>query len=242
MQILIPGLASLISFVFAAAVLDQYLARRRPYQLTWTIGLLAWGTGTGAEALIGAAGLHALPYRLWYLGGAILTAAWLGLGSLYLQLGNRKSIGHVVALLLLVASSIATATVLTAPLDLSAAYDEGRLVGQALPSSVRLMTPFFNVFGTVLLVGSATWSAITFWRRRTRSYRVVSNLLIALGALLPAAGGALSRFGTPEFLWISELLGVTIIFAGFLRSQDTFGFYRFQVLRFPAPRHGRPVS
>lgn len=242
MHILVPGLASLISLIFAAAVFDQYLSRRRPYQLAWAIGLLAWAAGTAAEAVIGAAGLHPLPYRLWYLCGAILTAAWLGLGSLYLHLGHRTAVGHAVAVLLLIASIGAAVAVLSAPLDLSLAYAQGHLVGRALPVSVRLLTPFFNIFGTVLLVGGAVWSAVRFWRRHVHGYRVVANILIAAGALLPALGGSLSRFGVPEFLWLSELFGVIIIFLGFLYSQAVFSPDRFPALRHFLPGHSRPLQ
>jgi hypothetical protein len=228
MQVIVPALAALISLLFAAAVFGQFLERRRPHHAAWTVGLLAWALGTGAEAVIGAAGLHALPYRLWYLGGAIFTAAWLGLGSLYLQLGRQSRAGHIVAGLLATASLAAAVLTLTAPLDLSRAYADSRLVGAAFPLVVRLLTPFFNVFGTVLLVGVALWSVVRYAHQRHDGRYVLSNLLIAGGALLPALGGSLSRLGIPEFLWLSELFGVLIMFLGFLRSQ---GAIRIQSIR-----------
>ena len=60
-------------------------------------------------------------------------------------------------------------------------------------------------------------------------HRVVSNILIAVGATLPALGGTLTRVGvsssTAHALLI--LLGVVIIFVGFLRNREIFGLYRF---------------
>jgi hypothetical protein len=224
MQVIIPAMASIIATIFAASVIDQYRTRRRPYQLIWAIGLVTWAVGTGAEAIIGATGIHPLPYRVWYLCGAIFTAAWLGLGSLYLQLGKRAIAGHITALILFLTSAVAAVLALTADIDLANAYAGGHLVGGAFPLYVRLLTPFFNVFGTVLLVGVALWSVTRYWRSSESGSRVIANLLILVGALLPALGGSLSKFGTPEFLWLSELLGIVIIFLGFLRSQNAFGF------------------
>ncbi|MBE9474811.1 MAG: hypothetical protein IMY85_07950, partial [Chloroflexi bacterium] len=48
--------------------------------------------------------------------------------------------------------------------------------------------------------------------------RTIGNILIAVGALAPAFGGAFSRFGIPGALYIGELLGATLIFVGFWRA------------------------
>ncbi len=64
------------------------------------------------------------------------------------------------------------------------------------------------------------------------SHRVVSGILIAVGAMLPAMGGTLSRFevssSTAHAILI--LLWVIIIFIGFLRGREVFGFYRFPLI------------
>ena len=40
-------------------------------------------------------------------------------------------------------------------------------------------------------------------------------MLIAVGALLPGIGGAFTRFGYVEVLYVTELLGLTLIYAGY---------------------------
>ena len=40
--------------------------------------------------------------------------------------------------------------------------------------------------------------------------------MIAVGALSPALGGALSRFGLTEYLYLSEFLGAVLMLAGFI--------------------------
>ena len=64
--------------------------------------------------------------------------------------------------------------------------------------------------------------SFVFARKRILPYRVVSNVLIAVGALLSAAGGTLDRLGLPQPHALAILLGVVIIYIGFLRSRETF--------------------
>ena len=80
-------------------------------------------------------------------------------------------------------------------------------------------------------MGGAVYSAWVFWRRRALPHRVVSNILIAIGAILPAVGGTHMRLGgSLQFFYFFELLGIIIIFIGFLRSREVFGLYRFPLI------------
>ncbi len=220
----IPLASSIISLIFALTILDQYFARRKPYQLVWAIGLFMYFFSTGCEFWAEAWGLNETIYRLWYLFGAIFVAAYLGMGTLYLLVRRRAA--HIIMAVLLVASLYAVVRVSTATIDLSSLH---QLTGIAMPQGVRLITPIFNIFGTLALVGGAIYSAWVFWRRRLMPHRVISNVLIAVGAILSASGGTLERFGVslamarPPF----ELVGIIIIFVGFLRSREVFGLYRF---------------
>ncbi|HTP03065.1 MAG TPA: hypothetical protein VMJ64_16940 [Anaerolineales bacterium] len=84
-----------------------------------------------------------------------------------------------------------------------------------LGSPVRLMTPFFNIYGLITLVGGAIWSAYLFWRKRVLPNRVIGNVLIAAGALSIGSASALTRFGYGELLYLGELLAAILMFAGF---------------------------
>jgi glucan phosphoethanolaminetransferase (alkaline phosphatase superfamily) len=225
MSIVLPLAATIVSLIFAATVLDQYFARRKAFQFVWAIGLFMFALSSGSAFWIEAWGLNETAYQLWYLFGAVLVAAYLGMGTLYLLVW--RSIAHIIMAILLVASFYAAFQVFTATiLDLGALLG---LSGEAMPGDVRLLTPFFNIFGTIALVGGAAYSAWVFWRRRAMPHRVVSNILILVGAMLPAMGGTLSRFDVSSAAahGLLILLGVTIIFIGFLRGREVFGFYRF---------------
>jgi hypothetical protein len=101
-NVVLPLASSLLSFVFAAFLLDQWLERHRPYQLVWAFGMLWYGLSAGTEFLGGAFGWSEPVYRTWYLIGAIYVASWLGLGTVLL-LGKTR-FGYAFALSILLAA------------------------------------------------------------------------------------------------------------------------------------------
>ncbi len=99
--VLLPGATSLLAFVFFLALLDQWLERRRAYQLVWTAGILFYAVASGCEAIAAANGWSEPLYRTWYLTGAVWTAGWLGLGTAFLL--GRTRFGYAFAVCLFLA-------------------------------------------------------------------------------------------------------------------------------------------
>ncbi|MHB1135097.1 MAG: hypothetical protein ACYC4L_22220 [Chloroflexota bacterium] len=220
-MVILPLLSTLVSSVFAALVFAQYCRRRKPYQLVWTVGLLWFAISAGTEFLGNAFGWNVALYRAWYIFGAFFVAAYLGLGTIYLLAPRR--LAHVVAALLIVASVYAVGRVLATPVDTRLLPAAGEIVsGRALSGSVRAWTPVFNIFGAGALILGAAYSAWYFWRKGIMRHRLVSNLLIAVGAFIPSLTGGLSRFGYTDAFFLGELLGVVTIFVGFLVSVEVF--------------------
>ncbi len=216
LRTLLPLLSFILSFVFAFLVLRRYARRRGAHLLLWGIGLIFYGIGGFSEFYYGAFGWHPLIFRLWYLFGAVLVAAWLGQGTVYLL--ARRKVAHTLMVILGLGSLYAVYKVFTAQLDPSLMI-EGELSGHAIVTpGVRVLTPFFNLYGLVTLVGGAVYSSFLFWRKRVLLHRAIGNVLIAAGALMPAFGGFFSRLGIPYALYVGEFLGVVLLFAGFLRA------------------------
>jgi hypothetical protein len=218
---LLPFASCILSLVFAILIFRRYRARRGTYLLLWGIGMVFYAVGGFCEAYYGVFGWNPLIFRLWYLFGAILVAAWLGQGTVYL-LAKRKWANALMAILLL-ASIYAAIRVFTANLDpglmTTSVHTGSELSGHAITTpGIRTLTPFFNLYGTVTLVGGAAYSAWLFWRKRVLLHRTIGNILIAVGAMLPAFGGAFSRMGVPNALYLGELLGTVLMFAGFIRA------------------------
>lgn len=102
---ILPAITSILAFAFAVALLDQWRDRRRGFQLAWAVGMTLYGIGSGAEALAALGGWSDGLYRAWYLAGAVLTPAWLGLGTAFLL--GRTRFGYTYAILLLFSGLIA---------------------------------------------------------------------------------------------------------------------------------------
>jgi hypothetical protein len=218
---IIPFISSIVSFVFAVIIFKRYADRRGTHLLIWGIGMIFYGIGGFCEAYFGALGWNPLIFRMWYLFGAILVAAWLGQGTVYL-LAKRKW-AHALTVLLILGSVYAAFRVFTAALDptlmTSSVHTGSELSGHAIVTpGIRTLTPIFNLYGTVALVGGAVYSAYIFWRKRILLHRTLGNLMIAVGALAPAFGGAFSRFGISGALYYGEFFGAIFLFAGFIRA------------------------
>jgi hypothetical protein len=229
MSTAISLLASIVTFVFAGAVLKQYVERPRAYKLVWAAALLCYGVATVAQFTAELHGWTLFEFRLWYLSGGLLTAAYLGQGTALLLLPKRLAWTLLALLLLLSVYSLwrsfavplTLASVLPAPGKISPSATN-------LPADLRLLAALLNIYGTLLLVGGALWSAMIYLdrrldRRRSAGYRALSTLLIAGGSLIVASAGTFEALGKGEFLYVAEIVGITVIFLGFLRARETMG-------------------
>jgi hypothetical protein len=323
LNVVLPLGSSLLSLVFAAMVVDQWVQRRQAFQLVWAIGLLWYGISAGCEFVGSAFGWNETLYRAWYLIGALFVAAYLGAGTVYLLsktrfgyfvgvtfviggalslaatarypgsatagtvtfvvalLGGiaviaatavrRRLAAHIAMGVLLVGSVVGAYLILTATLPAPGwAVDPNSHVpvGSAFPGYVRVLTPAFNVAGALCLVFGAIFSAYVYMPKRKvlrakvktpvlaqvygavavavnfvfslpaaasallngkLNSRVPATLLIALGALIPSMTSGLNRFGVTWSFFLGELLGVLLIFAGFLVSEEVFRNIRLGV-------------
>jgi hypothetical protein len=200
-----------VSVGFAAQLGLRYRARPRPATAAWLVGLLCYAIGVGCQALAELGFFGAALYRLWYLTGAFFVAAFLGAGSLYLA--APPALAGWAMRGLAWAAILVTPAVMTAPIDLGR-VDPRLLTGDGFPNYVRLLTPLFNAFGTLALVGVALWSAARL-SRGGPSRRLWSVSLIALGSIVAASGATLLRLGVPGGFYIGQLVGVALMWLGF---------------------------
>ncbi len=81
---------------------------------------------------------------------------------------------------------------------------------------VRTLTPFFNIYGIITLIGGAIYSAWVFWRKQIMAHRALGNVLIAGAAILGGGGSAFARFGMLTYLYVLELTSLIMMYVGFL--------------------------
>lgn len=217
----LPYLSTVVTFIFAIAVYNRYRGRGGMHLLLWAIGLFFYGIGTLMEVTLGLT-FSALAVKLWYLTGAMLTAAWLGMGTVHLLI-RRGNTAMVVTWVLAALSLLALILILIAPVT-STTYDMTRPVSEQykdiFPRNglIILLTILLNIYGTLTLVGGALYSAFLFWRKKILANRMFGNILIAAGALSPAMGGTFLRAGLTDLLYLSELIGAILMFIGFLMA------------------------
>lgn len=217
-------ITALISGIFAGVVLNRWrIARARgrhsPHLIAWAVGLLLYCIGAASQVALYFS-WSPFFFGLWYWTGALAVAPWLGQGTVYL-LWRKGSIARNIqmALILVCVMTLPWALFLT-PMNAAGwapNSDMTPLINDIMQrGGVRGFSPVMNVWGTIALVGGAIYSAVLFRRKQIMPNRMAGNLLIAAGGLLPALGGALIRAGVPELKYAGEMLGVILIFAGFL--------------------------
>lgn len=216
-------ISTLIAFIFTTAVLQRYRQRGGTHLFYWGLGLLFYGLGTMSEVLLSIA-FNEWVLKLWYLCGAMLTAAWLGQGTVNLLI-RKGQVARGLNLALILVSLVSLALAFSLPLTEAAA---GYV--PSLPASeqykeimvrsglVTFLTVILNLYGTLGLVGGAIYSAFLFWRKRVLLNRMLGNVLIAAGGLSPALGGSFLKAGLPDWLYLSELIGIILMFIGYTQA------------------------
>ena len=161
MNTVLPAGSSLVSFVFAGLVFDQWWQRRRAFQLAWAIGLLWYAISTGAEFVGGAYGWSPGIYRTWYFFGVFLVPSYLGVGTVYLL--SKTRFGYLVAVSMVL----------------------GGLLSIAVSSKYTGSSTAGYVVFAIALVAALGIGATTALRRQLQGH--VAMAFLAAGTLIVAA-------------------------------------------------------
>lgn len=214
--------------VFASTILRQYLKRRRLAQLYWSLALfmaffatvayicMVLGTPTDENGRFF--------FRLYYVLGAALTPAWLGLGSIALVAKKRAT--QTCFFLLSAASLLAVVTISEAPINTSALAQIAGTPGDGVLAQTGAWLPtiaVLNTLGVLAVAGVAVYSGWQLLRRRdsVAGFRpgnlLWANVLIFGGDLLNGAAGAASRvFGLSSTFWLIMAVGWIVFYLGVL--------------------------
>ena len=238
----LPIATTLVSIVFATVLYRHW--RKKPdalYLFWWTLGVALYGVGTLTESLTTLFGWNVLVFKSWYISGALLGGAPLAQGTVYLLMSNRIAHRLTAALVLLVLT--ASVCVILSPINYEA-IETYRLSGSVLGWQwTRLFSPIINTYALIFLVGGAAWSAWKYWRRSSDfRARAWGNTLIAVGALLPGIGGTFTRFGYVEVLYVTEIVGLILIWSGYhvIVNDPSLSIHVKQVDRSPVAAEPQP--
>jgi len=193
--------AALVSLRLSADLVRRFRKKRAPEFASWAAALGAYALAAGALAWGAAAGWSEPAFRLYYLGGALLTAALLGVGSLLL-VGRRRIVP-----IALVYTGIAVGVAIAAPI-------QGELSGTDVPEAqdvlelwpARVVAIVGNSLGTLAVVVVA----LATFRRRP-----LGNALILAGVGVAALGSGFAGLGVGALAPIVAAAAL-LLYAGFV--------------------------
>jgi hypothetical protein len=209
----IPIATAIFSAFFAVEIFAHWRARRTNYLLWWTIGVITFALGTATESFNVLFGWSLVNFKFWYIVGALLGGFPLAQGSVYLLAPRRFADSTAWLFILLI--SMASICVVLSPINLPENFN-GKLSGSVFGWQwVRYFSPFINVYSFIFLVGGAIYSAKKYASMRDKQSRLIGNVFIAVGAILPGIGGSFTRMGYVNVLFVTELIGLGLIYAGY---------------------------
>lgn len=210
----LPIGTTLLSAVFLVVLVRAALIRKSgPHLWWWAAGILFYGIGTGLESTVTLFGNTVALTKAWYIAGALLGGYPLAQGAAYLHLDRRKA--DLATWLTVPFIAVVAILVLISPANL-ANLNPVKPTGDVLAWTwVRAFTPVINLYAFAFLVGGAIFSAVKFAKTKTHPERVVGNVLIAVGGILPGIGGTLAKTGLVEALYIGEFVGLILIWSGY---------------------------
>lgn len=210
----LPIASTIVAVAFSRVLFLHWQAKPQArHVMWWMIGVMLFGLGTLTEALTTLFGWHEPIFRSWYIAGALLGGAPLAQGTVYLLL-QRQTADRLARLLM---GYIFVAAVFAVVTPLRLELVEHRLSAEVISWQwVRLFSPLINTYALIFLVGGAIYSAIKYrGQGGAAARRKWGNIWIAVGGLLPGIGGAFTRAGYVEVLFVTELIGLSLIWLGY---------------------------
>ena len=209
----IPIATSILSVFFAIEIFNHWKVRRTPYLLWWTIGVVTFALGTATESINVLFGWSLANFKVWYIVGALLGGFPLAQGSVYLLAPKRFA--DITAWLFVSLILVASICVVLSPISLPTNFS-GKLSGSVFSWQwVRYFSPWINIYAFLFLVGGAIYSAAKYAFMGNRQARLIGNVVIAIGAILPGIGGSFTRMGHVNVLFVTELIGLALIYIGY---------------------------
>ena len=201
MDALLAFAAALVSLRLSGDLLRRFRDRRAPELAAWAAALAAYAVAAGALAWGAAAGWTDAAFRVYYLGGGLLTAALLGAGSLLLV--GRRWAAPVALAYGGLAVGIALAMPLQEPIS-GTAIPEAQDVLDLWPARIAAIAG--NSLGTLAVVVVAV---------TTLRSRPLGNALILAGVAVAAVGSGLAGLGVGALAPVIAAAAI-LLYAGFV--------------------------
>ncbi len=193
-------LTALLALLSVAGLLRFYRFRVRS-QLMWASGLALAAAAMAIEAVVYAGVVSSGLLQAYVFFSAAIVGI-LSLGAT--KVLRRPRLEEVYTAYTLVTCALVAVACAIVPLPLSMVTD-GIIMGNP-PVSLIVLSSFVTVPATIVLLVATAVSLRRSWRWQT--------LLMAAGAVILGAGGALYIASFPIALYYAEFLGIFLLFLG----------------------------
>lgn len=203
-----PLVAGAIALAISIVLARMYARKHRIYHLLWTIGMLLWAVSDFTQ-LYAIVAVWTVPIYLAYFFGSIMLAGFLGAGTLCLVFPkSRISVGYV--WFNVIAAVALAITIIATPLNASALQAAVTGANPITSTIANTIAALVNIPALFTFASGALYSFV-----KTRK---VYALLIFIGAVIPALGGALATIAIPQLLPFTDFFGILFLGAGFYLS------------------------
>jgi MFS family permease len=229
----LAGTAALVAFAFALITFDRWQLRGQSHDLAWTIAMILFAVGSLALWWAETTGWTLFIFRIFFVSGAVLNVAWLALGTIYLL--TSKTTGDRVRKYLTSLSTFSIGVVLIAPAKREIVDGEFPSARELFGVAPRVLAAFGSGVPALIIIFGALWSTFRVLRKVTptmsqKNVRIVyspkrlalGNVLVATGTIVLSASGSFAgRLGKDRAFAITLLIGVCILFSGFLVASNS---------------------
>ena len=212
-MVVLPVAATLVAVFFA---LRTARSSNNVAMELWTFALLQFAVACAALAWGVAFGWTSSVFRVFYMFGAVVNVIWLALGTIWLL--APRAVATVALLVVAVATGYALYAVTTTSFVAGAAqvfaHASIPAPSKVMPDSVRVLSRWYSIGGSLVVVGGLVWSLV---RRRRHSAGLA---VLAAGVVIVGLAGEFARAGLVAAFSALLAAGIGVMYAGFARTQS----------------------
>lgn len=210
-----PAASAAISAGFATLVMMRAVKGHKKHLFLWALGLYGFTAAAMAQVVADMnGGWPEGVYRAYYflIGSLVAT---MGAGTVYLMNKPKVADLFLYAMIGLIGAQAAVCAI--TPIDTARLAAAGTETGVGIASvPMRILTIILSSVGD----GALILGALLSWWKSKRTF----NLVIAAGGIVLALGGGTAGVASSETfaayaLYIGNLAGIALLFAGFLLSR-----------------------